>query len=513
MKKVRVRFAPSPTGGLHLGGVRTALYNYLFARQHNGDFILRIEDTDQSRYVPGAEAYIMQCLDWCGLHPDESPQKEGAFGPYRQSERRNLYTGYARQLIESGHAYYAFDTPEELEQMRTRLRTPENPSPQYDHKTRMQMRNALTLPEEETRALLQSGTPHVIRIMIPEKQTVTITDMIRGTVHFDTDTVDDKVLLKADGMPTYHLAVVVDDYLMQISHVFRGEEWLPGAPVHALLWECLGWKDQMPQWAHLPLILKPDGNGKLSKRDGERLGFPVFAINWTDPGTGISTDGFKEKGFLPEAFINMLAMLGWNNGTEQEVFSPEALVKEFSVKRIHKAGAKFDYEKARWFNYQHIQQRTDEELAPLVAPFFQAVDIKTDEAYLIRVIGMIKERCHLLADFREQGIFFFMPPENPDINAIKQKWTAVAQSFFKDWIMASEHADNWQEETVGAIFQDCLQRHGLKKGDAMLMLRIMLVGEKFGPGVFQIASMIGKVDTRQRVEKVINLLRESGVNS
>lgn len=323
-QKVRVRFAPSPTGGLHLGGVRTALFNYLYARHHGGDFILRVEDTDQTRFVAGAEQYINECLDWCGLTPDESPNKPGAYAPYRQSERKPHYRQYAEQLVNDGFAYYAFDTPEELEEQRKT-----QPNFKYAQENRLQLRNSLSLPKEETEKLLAEGHPHTIRIKMPIDQTISFEDMIRGRVAFETSLVDDKVLLKADGMPTYHLAVVVDDKAMEISHVFRGEEWLPSAPVHVLLWEYLGWKDSMPAWAHLPLILKPDGNGKLSKRDGDRLGFPVYAMNWTDPKSGDVTKGFREMGFLPEAFVNMLAVLGWNDGTEQELFSLEELIAKF----------------------------------------------------------------------------------------------------------------------------------------------------------------------------------------
>ena len=348
-RKVRVRFAPSPTGGLHLGGVRTALFNYLFARHHNGEFILRIEDTDQTRFVPGAEEYIAECLAWCGIEPDESPEKPGAFGPYRQSERKPSYRQYAEQLIASGYAYYAFDTAEELDQQRQLI-----PNFRYSHENRMSLRNSLSLSADETKALLDAGAPYTIRIKMPEDETVSFEDMIRGRVSFDTRLVDDKVLLKADGMPTYHLAVVVDDKSMEISHIFRGEEWLPSAPVHILLWEYLGWKEEMPQWAHLPLILKPEGNGKLSKRDGDRLGFPVYAMNWTDPKSGDMTKGFRELGFLPEAFINMLGVLGWNDGSEKEIFSLDELIAKFSVERISKSGAKFDFEKAKWFNHEWI---------------------------------------------------------------------------------------------------------------------------------------------------------------
>ena len=347
-KKVRVRFAPSPTGGLHLGGVRTVLFNYLFAKKHGGDFILRIEDTDQTRFVPGAEEYIFQTLEWCGLIPDESPKHGGPHAPYRQSERKDIYRQYAEQLVKAGYAYYAFDTPEELEVMRNDFKTAENPSPQYNQFIREKMRNSLTLGDDEVTRLISEGMPYVIRIKMPSGETVSFTDMIRGEVSFQTDQVDDKVLLKADGMPTYHLAVVVDDYLMKISHAFRGEEWLPSAPVHILLWKYLGWENDMPEWAHLPLILKPDGNGKLSKRDGDRLGFPVFAMDWTDPKTNETTIGFRERGFLPEAFVNLLAMLGWNDGTDQEIFTISELIEKFSMDRVHKGGAKFDYEKAKW---------------------------------------------------------------------------------------------------------------------------------------------------------------------
>ena len=343
MKKVRVRFAPSPTGGLHLGGVRTVLYNYLFAHHLGGEFILRIEDTDQSRFVEGAEQYIIDCLNWCRLTPDEGPHIGGPYAPYRQSERKANYRSYAQQLIDAGHAYIAFDTPEELEEMRVRYKTEEDPQPQYNARLRSEMRNSLTLGEQEVKALLDEGTPHVIRIRMPKHEELQFTDLIRGDVSFQSGTVDDKVLIKADGMPTYHLAVVVDDYLMKITHAFRGEEWLPSAPVHLLLWRYLGWEEEMPQWAHLPLILKPEGHGKLSKRDGDRLGFPVFAMEWTDPKTGERVDGFKEKGFLPEAFINMLAMLGWNDGSGKEVFTLEELVAQFSIDRVHKGGARFDY--------------------------------------------------------------------------------------------------------------------------------------------------------------------------
>src|SRR5687768_14753254 len=408
-KRVRVRFAPSPTGGLHIGGVRTILYNYLYARHHDGDFILRIEDTDQARFVPGAEEYIMDCLRWCGMEPDESPDHVGNYGPYRQSERKELYRQYAEQLVRDNYAYYAFDTGEELEKMRTERKTADNPSPQYDQNLRMKMRNSLTLTEKETKDLLEKESPHVIRIKMPEDEIVTLLDLIRGEINFETSLVDDKVLLKADGMPTYHLAVVVDDHLMEISHAFRGEEWLPSAPVHILLWKYLFGIENMPQWAHFPLILGP--NGKLSKRDGAKYGFPVFAMSWTDPKTGELTEGFKEKGFLPEAFINLLALLGWNDGTEQEIFSKEELIEKFSMDRVHSAGAKFDYEKAKWFNHEWIKQSGVGSLESTVKTLLEASGITvSDEALLNNVIELVKDRCNLLPDFVQQSSFFFKTP-------------------------------------------------------------------------------------------------------
>jgi len=491
-QEIRVRFAPSPTGGLHLGGVRTALYNYLFARKHGGSFVLRVEDTDQGRFVAGAEEYILKCLEWCGILPDESPQQGGGYGPYRQSERKPLYAEYALQLVASGHAYCAFDTPEELAAMRAG-----GDNQQYDRTTRMKMRNSLSLPAGEVTELLEKKTPYVIRLLMPEAGTVTISDMIRGEISFDTALVDDKVLLKADGMPTYHLAVVVDDYLMRITHAFRGEEWLPSAPVHVLLWEYLGWKEQMPQWAHLPLILKPDGYGKLSKRDGQRLGFPVFAMDWTDPRTGETMKGFRELGFLPEAFINMLAMLGWNDGTTREIFSLDELVQAFSLDRVHKAGAKFDYEKAKWFNHQYIQQADGHTLVQLVKPFLPYETATGD--LLEKVVPLIKERCSLLTDFRDQGHFFFESPATIDIAAIREKWSDSSSLFFNTWIALLGQVEQWTDAAVEESFNGLVAEQGIKKGAVMLPLRIMLVGGKYGPGVFHIAGIIGREETIRRI--------------
>ena len=501
-KKVRVRFAPSPTGGLHLGGVRTVLYNYLFAKKNAGDFIVRIEDTDQSRYVKGAEEYIFDTLKWVGLEPDESVQHGGNFGPYRQSERKESYRQYAEQLVKDGYAYYAFDTPEDLEKMRKDFKTEQNPSPQYDHTLRMKMRNSLTLPGDETNKLLEAGTPHVIRIKMPVNETISFTDMIRGEVHFDSSLVDDKVLLKADGMPTYHLAVVVDDYLMKISHAFRGEEWLPSSPVHILLWKYLFGIDNMPQWAHFPLILGP--NGKLSKRDGAKYGFPVFAMNWADPKTNELTEGFKEKGFLPEALINLLAMLGWNDGTEQEIFSKEELIEKFSMDRVHSAGAKFDYEKAKWFNHEWIKKSEASSLKPEVRTILNEKYIKVpDEILLEKVIGLVKDRCILLTDFVEQSSFFFKAPETLDIDTVKPKWNKAKQLFFVELIRNYELSSDWNAQHLENNFKEMAAANTLKPGELMLPFRIMLVGGKFGPGVFDIAEILGRAETITRINTAI----------
>ncbi len=500
--KVRVRFAPSPTGGLHLGGVRTVLYNYLFAKKNGGDFVLRIEDTDQSRYVAGAEEYIFETLKWCGLEPDESILHGGEYGPYRQSERKDLYRKYAEELVQQGLAYYAFDTPEELDQMRIRLRTESNPTPQYDHSVRMQMRNSLVLPKDEAEQLLKANSPHVIRIKVPEHQTVAFTDMIRGEVSFDTSVIDDKVLLKADGMPTYHLAVVVDDYLMKITHAFRGEEWLPSAPVHILLWRHLFGEENMPRWAHLPLILGP--SGKLSKRDGAKYGFPVFAMTWKDPKTGEITDGFKERGFLPEAFVNMLAMLGWNDGTEQEIFSLEGLVDKFSLERVHSSGAKFDFEKAKWFNHEWIKQTPVSNYQEQVKNLFKEKGLHiTDNNYLEKVLSLVKDRCTLLTDFWEHSHFFFAAPKQFNTAPIIAKWNEEKRSFFKTFSTSLASIANWNAATLETSFKQLAEQASIKPGELQLPLRIMLVGDKFGPGVFQIAEVLGKDETISRVDNGI----------
>lgn len=503
-QKVRVRFAPSPTGGLHLGGVRTVLYNYLFAKKNGGDFILRIEDTDQTRFVPGAEEYIFNCLKWTGLEPDESPLHGGSYGPYRQSERKAIYREYAERLVKEGHAYYAFDTPEELESMRRDYKTEQNPSPQYDHTLRLKMRNSLVLSNEETVKLISQGIRHVIRIKMPEKEAVSFKDMIRGEVSFDTSVVDDKVLLKADGMPTYHLAVVVDDYLMKITHAFRGEEWLPSAPVHVLLWKYLFGLANMPSWAHLPLILGP--NGKLSKRDGAKYGFPVFAMNWTDPKTNELTEGFKEKGFLPEAFINLLALLGWNDGTEKEIFSKQELIEKFSMDRVHSGGAKFDYEKAKWFNHEWIKKSAVDTLEPLVKELYATNNITiSNENLLKQVIGLIKDRCTLLTDFLQQGSFFFQQPQEYDVDSVKPKWNEIKKNFFQSFTEELNAIPEWKSAFIEDAFKKLAALQNIKPGELQLPFRIMLVGGKFGPPVFEIAELLNKKETINRIEKALTL--------
>ncbi|HWZ16093.1 MAG TPA: glutamate--tRNA ligase [Mucilaginibacter sp.] len=496
-KKVRVRFAPSPTGGLHLGGVRTVLFNYLFAKKHHGDFVLRIEDTDQNRYVEGAEQYILDCLDWCGLLPDESPVAGGPYAPYRQSERKSIYREYAEKLVRQGHAYYAFDTPEELEQNRREI-----PNFQYGLAYRDGLRNSLSLTDHQVDELLDKHTPHVIRIKMPADERVSFDDMIRGHVSFETNQVDDKVLLKADGMPTYHLAVVVDDYLMKISHAFRGEEWLPSAPVHLLLWEYLGWKADMPQWAHLPLILKPDGHGKLSKRDGARLGFPVYAMSWFDVKTGELTPGFRELGFLPEAFLNLLAALGWHDGTDQELFTLDELIEKFSIERVSKAGAKFDFDKAKWFNAEWIKKSEAGSLKSEVKKILEDKGVAiTDEDYLNQVIELVKERCVLLTDFYQQSAYFFEQAKEYDINSVKPKWTDAKAEFFSAFIGTINNTETFEPAALETAFKALAEEKGIKAGELLLPFRIMLVGGKFGPHVFDIAALLGKEETIKRIRK------------
>lgn len=505
---IRVRFAPSPTGGLHLGGVRTILFNYLFAKKHGGQFVLRIEDTDQTRYVAEAEQYIQDCLEWCGLLPDESPALGGPFAPYRQSERKSMYREYAEKLVAQGNAYLAFDTPEELEHMRQTYKTPENPSPTYGHETRMKMKNSLSVSDDEVQSLLAAEVPYVIRIKMPDHETVSLEDAIRGTVSFQTEQVDDKVLLKGDGMPTYHLAVVVDDYLMKITHAFRGEEWLSSAPVHVMLWKYLGWEKEMPVWAHLPLIMGPDG-AKLSKRHGNKYGFPIFAMNWRDEKKNEFTEGFRERGFLPQAFINLLALLGWNPGTEQEIFTLDEMVEQFDLARVHSAGAQFDFEKAKWFNHEWIKRLSATELLPDVSYTLKNAGLDLpEEGKLLQIIDMVKDRCTLITDFGLQAGYFFKAPLEIDTASIKPKWDDKKVLFFSELTLSFVLNTFWEKETLETVFKEIAAANTLKPGELMLPFRVMLVGGKFGPGVFDIATLLGKDETITRIKYTLSLMAD-----
>lgn len=502
-RKVRVRFAPSPTGPLHMGGVRTALFNYLFARKHGGDFILRIEDTDQTRYVPGAEEYIMESLRWCGLEPDESPEKGGLYAPYRQSERKHLYRQFVDQLIEKGHAYYAFDTPEELEIMRENLKKAGVAAPQYNHITRTTMKNSLTLSQEETKRRIQSGEPYVIRIKIPRNEEIKFHDLIRGWVVVSTNHIDDKVLFKSDGMPTYHLANVVDDYLMKITHVIRGEEWLPSAPLHVLLYRMLGWEEIMPQFAHLPLILRPDGHGKLSKRDGDRLGFPVFPLTWKDPETNEVSIGYRERGYFPEAFINMLALLGWNPGNNREIFSKEELIQIFSLERVNKAGAKFDPEKARWFNQQYLRMKPAEEIAVLWEEELKERNINATHEYVVKAVQLILEKAHFIQEFWSLGSFLFVPPDHYDEEIIAKKLHETSGRFVIMLADSLRSATFRTHEEAQALVNTVAQQVGIKGGEVMQMLRVALTGQRGGPGLFDIMALLGAKECAQRLQTFI----------
>jgi len=455
-RPVRVRFAPSPTGPLHIGGVRTALYNYLFAKKHNGTFILRIEDTDQNRFVPGAEDYIQEALAWCGIEVEEGIRQGGPHAPYRQSERKPMYRQFAEKLVESGHAYYAFDTSEELEAMRKRLEAAKVAAPQYNAVTRSTMKNSLTLSEDDVKKRMESGEQYVIRMKIPRNEEIRFHDIIRGWVVVHTQSLDDKVLFKSDGMPTYHLANVVDDYLMKITHVIRGEEWLPSAPLHVLLYRSFGWEDVMPQFAHLPLLLRPDGNGKLSKRDGDRLGFPVFPLDWKDPATGEQSSGYRERGYFPDAVVNLLAFLGWNPGTTQELFSMEELIQAFSLERVSKHGAKFDPDKAKWYNQQYLRKRTDTELAESFMPIVKSKGVTGDlasEYYVERVCTLIKEKAHFVNEFWDLGSFFFFAPEAYDNGVIQKKWKDNVPAFFAKLKDVLTNTSDFSHANVEAIFK------------------------------------------------------------
>lgn len=499
----RVRFAPSPTGPLHIGGVRTALYNYLFAKKNNGTFLLRIEDTDRTRFVEGAESYIIEVFKWLGLSFDEGVGIGGEYGPYRQSERQALYKPYAEQLVAGGHAYYAFDTPESLEAKRKEAEI-QKKTFQYDTHTRLDMVNSLTLPAEEVTMRLTAGEPFVIRFKFPVDTNINVHDLIRGDVTLNTRTLDDKVLFKSDGMPTYHLANIVDDHLMKITHVIRGEEWLPSTPLHVMLYRAFGW--EAPQFAHLPLLLKPDGNGKLSKRDGDRLGFPVFPLQWHNPQTDEIASGYRESGYLPEAVLNMLALLGWNPGTEQEIMTMDELIQTFSMDKISKAGAKFSPDKAKWFNHEYILQKENAALAPLLAETLKEKNIHCPTDYLIDVIGLIKDRLNFTTDFWEQGHYFFRAPASYDEKAVKKRWkenTAVRLRTIDQMLQTIIPFDKTQaHEQVMQYIRD----NNLNMGQILNCLRIALVGEAKGPELFEIINLLGIDEVHNRIEQAIRTI-------
>ncbi|MBI2281429.1 MAG: glutamate--tRNA ligase [Bacteroidetes bacterium] len=500
-RKVRVRFAPSPTGPLHIGGVRTALYNYLFAKKHGGDFILRIEDTDQTRLVQGAENYIIESLKWCGLTFDEGVGVGGSCEPYRQSERNKLgiYKKYVDQLLKSGHAYYAFDTPEELEAMRERLKAAGGSSQQYDSSTRNSMKNSLTLPAEEVNKKIAAGEPYVVRVKIPRNEEVKFKDIIRGRVVVDSANLDDKVLFKSDGMPTYHMANVVDDYLMKITHVIRGEEWLPSGPLHVLLYRFLGWEDVMPEFAHLPLILKPDGNGKLSKRDGDRLGFPVFPIEWTAP-DGELFAGYREGGYFSEAMINMLALLGWNPGTEQEIFSMSELIEAFSLDKVGKSGSKFDPEKTKWFNENYLRAKSNEELAQLIKPIVEKHGYCVpNEQLLSAVCNLMKERATFLNDIIEKGTYFFEAPTTYDAETVKKKWKENSAQIIAELVTIFSTTE-FNAVTLEEAFKKYIEEKGFGFGVAMTPIRLAITGVGGGPHLFDIMEVIGKEESINRLK-------------
>jgi glutamyl-tRNA synthetase len=503
MPQVRVRFAPSPTGPLHIGGVRTALYNYLFAKKNKGKIILRIEDTDQSRFVKGAEDYIIESLNWCGINFDESIVDGGDFGPYRQSDRKNLYFQYAQRLVDQGHAYYAFDSSEELSQMRDRMKKAGVPSPQYNAITRGSMKNALSLSEDDVKAKLKNGEKYVIRIKMPRNEEVKIHDLIRGWVVVNTNNMDDKVIYKSDGMPTYHLANVVDDYLMKISHVIRGEEWLPSAPLHVLLYRYLGWEDVMPQFAHLPLILKPDGNGKLSKRDGDRLGFPVFPTQWMNPETKEISSGYRESGYISEAFINMLSFLGWNPGTTQEIFSMEGLIEAFSLERVGKAGAKFDFDKTRWFNQQYLRAKTKEDLAQDLQIILKENGVEASDDFVATVCEQLKERSTFTKDMWEEGKYYFESPTSYDEKTIRKKWKEDTPKYISELKDRLSELSDFSSESIEIEFKKYMEENELGMGMLLPAFRVSLTGLGMGPSLFDIASLLGKKETTQRMETAL----------
>ena len=505
-KENRVRFAPSPTGPLHIGGVRTALYNYLFAKKSGGKVILRIEDTDQQRYVKGTEEYILESFSWCGIQFDEDVLRGGPYGPYRQSERREIYRDYAEQLVAKGAAYYAFDSEEELDNLRTHANTEDVNAAQYGPATRMKMKNSLTLAPEEVAEKLARNEPHVIRILIPENEDIRMNDLIRGEIMVKSSNLDDKVLFKSDGWPTYHLANIVDDHLMEITHVIRGEEWLPSLPLHVLLYRYMGWEGTMPLFAHLPLLLKPDGHGKLSKRDGDRLGFPVFPLEWTDPVTGERSSGYRESGYLPEAFLNMLAFLGWNPGTEQEIFTIDQLIAEFSLERVGKHGSKFDPEKAKWFNHQFIQKKSNAELAEILrqssvfSQQYSAGNLQTVETcFMEEVCGLIKDRVALVPDLWKNAACFFVPPEAFSEQDVKKLWKPETSAVVGSFAEEAKQLPEWNKETIHELVEKFVAAKEIKTGQLMTPLRLLVVGSIHGPGMMEILGLLGKEESLRRI--------------
>ncbi len=509
MREVRVRFAPSPTGALHIGGVRTALYNYLLAKKTNGTMILRIEDTDQTRYVPGAEEYIKQSLDWVGIKIDEGVTQGGPHAPYRQSERKPLYRQYAQRLIDEGNAYYAFDTADELDAMRARLKNEGSSNQQYSATTRATMNNSLTLSPAEVKQKLDAGDTYVIRLKVPADEEIKLIDLIRGEVSVHSAQIDDKVLMKSDGMPTYHLANVVDDYLMKISHVIRGEEWLPSAPLHVLLYRFLGWEQEMPQFAHLPLLLKPDGNGKLSKRDADQMGFPIFPLNWTDPNTHELANGFRESGYLPEALINFLAFLGWNPGTEQELFSMEELVQAFSIERIGKAGARFDIQKAQWFNQQYLKAKSDEELSVYLLDSLSKENITCTKGKALKICAVMKDRVTFTQDFWLQGKFFFEVPASYDATVIAKKWNdeaiKVLTAYSKEIAAAATLTADNAKSTLGQVTTSL----GIGTGKILQALRVSITGAASGPDLMLTMEILGKEEVVTRIEYALSTIKKT----
>lgn len=499
MEKVRVRFAPSPTGPLHLGGVRTALYDYLFAKNQGGEFVLRIEDTDTARYVEGAEEYIEEALEWCGIIPDESPKKGGKFAPYRQSERRDIYDKYTEQILKTDYAYIAFDTAEELDAIRAEYEAKGDVF-SYDNKTRNRLRNSLALSEEEVQKLLDAKTPYVVRFKMPVDRTLGLVDIIRGNSAVNTDTLDDKVLVKNDGMPTYHFANIIDDHEMEISHVIRGEEWLPSLGLHTLLYEAMGWK--APQFAHLSLILKPEGKGKLSKRDGDKFGFPVFPLNFTDPATGNVSKGYRESGYLPEAFINMVALLGWSPADDKEILSLDEMVKEFDLHKVHKAGARFSKEKSEWFNHQYIQKTSDEELSNILKNSDLSLNI--DDEKLLKIIHLMKERATFPKDIYENGKFFFEAPTSYDEKASKKAWNDETSNLLTEFAENLNSINDFVSENIKQNLHDFAENKGLGMGKVMMPLRLALVGELKGPDVPDILELIGKEESIARIGNAVN---------